>query len=74
MDCSLPVFLSMEFSRQEYWKGCHSRGSSHPGIEFESLVSPVLAGELHHRGGPRLGEEGENQSTVIKDQEMDRGC
>ena len=38
--------LSMEFSRQEYWSGlpCSSPGDlPDPGIEPESLASPVLA-------------------------------
>ena len=34
MDCSLPGFLSMEFSRQEYWSGVpfSSPGDLHPGV------------------------------------------
>ena len=43
--CQTP--LSMVFSRQEYWDGLPRTPPgdlSNPGIEFESLVSPALAG------------------------------
>ena len=42
--CQAP--LSMEFSRQEYWSGLsfpYPGDLFHPGIEPESLASPVLA-------------------------------
>ena len=41
--------LSMGFSRQEYWSGLPFPPPGDlpdPGIEFESLVSPALAGGL----------------------------
>ena len=47
LTCQAP--LLMEFSRQEYWSGVTFPSSGHlpdPGIEPESLGSPVLAGEL----------------------------
>ena len=38
--------LSTEYSRQEYWSGCHAlfQGISNSGIEPTSLASPALAG------------------------------
>ena len=44
--CQIP--LPMEFSRQEYWSGCHflHQSSSQPGMEAESLVSPALVGRF----------------------------
>ena len=39
----------MEFSRQEYWNGVTFPSPGHlpdPGMEPESLGSPVLAGEF----------------------------
>ena len=44
-DCSPPVSLSMEFSKQEYWSGLPfpSPGDlPNPGIEPTSLASPAL--------------------------------
>ena len=41
----------MEFSRQEYWSGLPFPTPGdlpHPGIEFESPVSPALAGRVYH--------------------------
>ena len=40
------ALLSMEFPRQEYWRGlqCPPPGDlSDPGMEAESLMSPILA-------------------------------
>ena len=48
--------LSMGFSRQEYWSGLPfpSPGDlPNPGIEYKSLVSPALAGELFTTALPR---------------------
>ena len=47
MDHSPPGFLSMGFSRQEYWNGlpCPPPGDlPDPGTEPTSLMSPALAG------------------------------
>ena len=47
MDRGSPGFLSMGFSKQEYWSGlpCPPPGDlSNPGIKPESLESPALAG------------------------------
>ena len=47
MDCSSPAPLSMEFSRHEYWSGLPCPPPGHPpnpGIQWVSLMSPVLAG------------------------------
>ena len=44
---ALQAFLSMEFSRQEYWSGLSflkSGDLTDPGIKPTSLVSPALAG------------------------------
>ena len=44
------ALLSMEFSRQAYWRGLPSPPPGdlpHPGIEPGSLMSPVLAGGLY---------------------------
>ena len=49
MDTSLPGFLSMEFSRQEFWNSLpfHISGDlPNPGIKPLSLVSPPLAGRF----------------------------
>ena len=49
MDCSPPGFLSVEFSRQEYWSGLPCpppRDLPNPGTEPVSLKSPALAGVL----------------------------
>ena len=52
------AFLSMEFSRQEYWSGLSwplTGNLSDPGIEPASLVTPVLQVDsllLTHRGSP----------------------
>ena len=43
--CQAP--LSMGFSRQEYWRGCHALHQVNlpdPGIEPMSLASPALPG------------------------------
>ena len=48
LDCSLSVFLSMEFSRQEYWGGLlfPSPGDlSDPGIKS---MSPALQADFYH--------------------------
>ena len=46
----------MEFSRQEYWSGCHFLLQRifpiDPGIEPESSVSPVLAGRVFTTESP----------------------
>ena len=44
--CRAP--LSMEFSSQEYWSGCHFlfRDLPEPGIKPMSLASPALAGRF----------------------------
>ena len=53
MDCVAgQALLSMEFSRQEYWRGspCPSPGDLYdPGIKPESLKSPVLPGGFFTR-------------------------
>ena len=70
----------MEFSRQEYWNGLPFPPPEDPPTQgLNSSLLCLLHWQenslpLHHQGSPRLGEEGENQSTVIKDQEMERGC
>ena len=41
----------MKFSRHEYWSGLPFPTPGdlpHPGIEFESPVSPALAGRVYH--------------------------
>ena len=46
---ALQAFLSMEFSRQEYWNGLSflkPGDLTDPGIKSTSLVSPALAGRL----------------------------
>ena len=46
---ALQAFLSMEFSRQEYWSGLSflkSGDLTDPGIKPTSLASPALAGRL----------------------------
>ena len=48
-DCILQAPLSLEFSRQEYWRrlAIPTPGDlPDPGIEPTSLVSPALAGRL----------------------------
>ena len=53
MDCSLPVPLSAELSRQEYWSGLPfppPGDLSNPGIEHES---PELAGAFFTTEPPR---------------------
>ena len=57
MDCSMPTYLSMEFSRQENWGGlpCPPPGNlSNPGFEPVSPVAPELQDSLllSHREGP----------------------
>ena len=53
-------FLSMEFSRQEYWSGLPfppPKDLPKPGIEPATLVSPSLADDslsLHHLGSPYI--------------------
>ena len=49
MDYNPQAPLSMGYSRQEYWSGLPfplTRGSSDPGTEPASLVSPALADGL----------------------------
>ena len=49
MDCACQAFLSMGFSKQEYWSElpCPPPGDlPDPGIEPVSLISPALAGEF----------------------------
>ena len=49
MDCSPPVPLFVEFSRQEYWSGFSfpPRGNlPDPGLEPSFPVSPALAGRI----------------------------
>ena len=49
VDCSPPVSLSMEFSRQKYWSGLPfpTQGDlPDPGIEPTSLASSALAGRF----------------------------
>ena len=61
------AFMSMEFSRQEYWSGLlcpPSRDLPNPGIEPVSLMSPVLAGGFFTtstaREAQQMKEHGEN--------------
>ena len=49
MDCSHQAYLSMKFSRQEYWSGYPFPTPGDlpdPGIKPTSLSSPVLAGRF----------------------------
>ena len=51
--CQAP--LSLGFSRQEYWSGCHAllQGDlPDPGIEFASLKSPELSGSFFATSTP----------------------
>ena len=44
-DCTCQAFLSMGFSRQEYWNGSPTPGElPSPGIEHVSLAPPAMAG------------------------------
>ena len=48
-DCSLPGSSVYEFSQQEYWSGVPLPSPWYlpdPGIELESLISPVLTGRV----------------------------
>ena len=59
--------LSMEFSRQEYWRGlpCPPPGGlPNPGIEPTSLESPALAGRFFTTAPP--GKPLENQKPPLK--------
>ena len=56
-DHNPPAPLSMEFSRQEYWRGlpCPPPGDlPNPGIKPTSLISPVLAGRFFTTMPPGL--------------------
>ena len=56
-DHNPPAPLSMEFSRQEYWRGlpCPPPGDlPDPGIKPTSLISPVLAGRFFTTMPPGL--------------------
>ena len=55
LDCALPVPLSMEFFRQEYWAGLPFPSSGeipHPGIELASPALQVDSLRLSHLGSP----------------------
>ena len=55
VDCSPAAPLSVEFSRQEYWRGLPFPTPGDlpdPGIEPASLVSPALAGRSFTTGPP----------------------
>ena len=70
--------LSMEFSRQEYWRGLPSPTPgdlTNPGIDLTSLVSPALAGRfftsvLEKVKSTRNGRK-ESQSAVSR---REHGC
>ena len=58
MDCSLPGYLSMEFSRQEYWSGLPfpSPGDlPHPGIKPRSLTLQADSLQSELPGKPKMG-------------------
>ena len=66
-DCSPPG--SMGFSRQEYWSGlpCPPPGDlPDSGIEFASLASPELAGELFTISAIWEAQTGHYQVFIIK--------
>ena len=63
--------LSMEFFRQEYWRGlaCPSPGNlPNPEIEPMSLASPALAGRFFTTGAKmkRLARESRSQGIILK--------
>ena len=74
--CRAP--LSMEFSRQEYWRGLPSPTPgdlTNPGIDLTSLASPALAGRFFtsvpEKVKPTQNGRKESQSAVSR---REHGC
>ena len=77
MDCSPPDSPVMEFSRQEYWSGCHSllhgiflTQRSNLGL----LYYRQIPYQLNHQGSPKRLKDMCNINQIISSRPQDQTC